>query len=173
MTIKVINTSKRIKKVREKVNTRFEKLFIFNILKQDFCIKATNVIEIAEVPVILTNSKSSDLIRGVINIRGKILPVIDFTYRAGLSKSIKLEQKEIYNLIITKLENNILVAILVNDIEYRLKDGIITSNTFDAIKSKIAFSLAIIGEKEYPILDINDFIYTEDISNINKIIDSF
>lgn len=75
----------------------------FIIGEEEFCINILSVQEIRgwENPTFLPNSLT--FMKGVLNLRGTIVPVIDLRYRFGFSSA---EYSEITAIIILKQENN-------------------------------------------------------------------
>lgn len=57
----------------------------FKLENEQFAINVAKVIEIMEVPPITKVPKSPDFMKGVINLRGNVLPVIDTRIKFGLS----------------------------------------------------------------------------------------
>lgn len=88
----------------------------FKIKEEVFALEVEKVIEIMEVPKITFIPKAPKYMKGVINLRGKVIPVIDAGLKFGL-KSIEMTINSC--VIIIKLEqeeNDIEFGILVDQV---------------------------------------------------------
>ncbi len=89
---------------------------IFYLLDQPYAVLASHVREMVEMPKTVSVPKSPPHIRGVINLRGKVIPVIDLRMKMGIQSQVKetdelvslLEQREIdHRNWITELESSV------------------------------------------------------------------
>lgn len=62
-----------------------EQVVVFNLLGATYGIDITRVREIITVPVITRIPRVPDYLKGVINLRGGVIPVIDLALRLGLA----------------------------------------------------------------------------------------
>lgn len=89
----------------------------FKLGHESFAVKVSKVIEILEVPHITKIPKSPFFMRGVINLRGMVLPVVDTRLKLGL------ESKEdtvntciiVFNIMIE--ESEVMVGALVDAVQ--------------------------------------------------------
>ncbi|MEJ5361821.1 MAG: chemotaxis protein CheW [Spirochaetota bacterium] len=58
----------------------------FNIGKEEYGIEILKVQEILKLPAVTPLPKSADYIMGVIDLRGKVIPIIDLGVRFGISE---------------------------------------------------------------------------------------
>ncbi len=65
-------------------DTRPRELIAFRIQDQEFCVDIMSVREIRGWTPATSLPQSQDFVRGVINLRGAVLPVIDLSGRLGL-----------------------------------------------------------------------------------------
>ncbi len=61
-----------------------EPLLTFKIERQSYGLPITNVVRIIEIVTITPLPGAPDIIQGIINLRGKAVPVMDLRYRFGL-----------------------------------------------------------------------------------------
>lgn len=71
-------------KLRE--NARSQKYLTFNIANEDYGISITTVKEIIGMMKITNIPKTPVFIKGVINLRGKIIPIMDLRLKFGLAE---------------------------------------------------------------------------------------
>lgn len=107
----------------DKIGTKIHEIIAFRVGKQEFSINVTSVREIRGWTSATILPKAPRYIRGVINLRGAVLPIVDFAVRLGLPTAeptarnviivVQIEQKQIGLLvdavsdIITLDHNNI------------------------------------------------------------------
>jgi len=71
---------------------------IFNLLKDQFAVSANNVREMVAMPKVISVPQTPDYIRGVINLRGQVIPVMDLRLRMGM-KSLVDEVKNLIQIL--------------------------------------------------------------------------
>ena len=89
----------------------------FRIGDETFGVRIGSVREIVRVPEITTVPNAQDTIEGVINLRGKIIPVIDLRKRFGQTE-IQPDKKN--RILVVELESK-LVGLIVNSASEVLK----------------------------------------------------
>ena len=87
----------------------------FKIGKEYFAISVYKVLEIIQFEHITQIPNSSDFIKGVINFRGGIVPVIDMHKRFNLEKS-ECESRMVVVADIHNRENNVTMGLLVDQV---------------------------------------------------------
>ncbi len=71
---------------------------IFVLLDEHFAVSASHVREMVAMPKVVTLPRTPDYIRGVINLRGKVIPVMDLRLRMG-KISLADEVKDLIQLL--------------------------------------------------------------------------
>jgi len=89
----------------------------FRIGNETYGVRIASVREIVRVPEITAVPSAPDLIEGVINLRGKIIPVMDLRKRFGQT-DIQPDKKN--RILVVELENK-LVGLIVNSASEVLK----------------------------------------------------
>ena len=89
----------------------------FRIGEETFGVRIGSVREIVRVPEITTVPNAQETIEGVINLRGKIIPVMDLRKRFGQT-DIQPDKKN--RILVVELENK-LVGLIVNSASEVLK----------------------------------------------------
>ena len=96
---------------------KFFQLVVFRIGKESYGIGIEAVHEIIKVPDITAMPDAPDFFEGVINLRGKIIPVIDLRKRLRLKRS---EKNRSSRILITENQDR-LVGLLVDSVAEVLK----------------------------------------------------
>ena len=68
----------------ESLNANGQKLISFSIAAQEYCVDVMAVREIRGWTMATTLPASPDHVRGIINLRGTVLPIVDLSARLGL-----------------------------------------------------------------------------------------
>jgi purine-binding chemotaxis protein CheW len=89
----------------------------FRIGEETFGVRIGSVREIVRVPEITTVPNAQETIEGVINLRGKIIPVVDLRKRFG---QIEIVPDKKNRILVVELENK-LVGLIVNSASEVLK----------------------------------------------------
>lgn len=85
---------------------------VFTLEKQEYGINISYTQEIIRIPQITNIPNMPDFIEGVINLRGKVIPVIDPKKKFGLAQT---ERSSDHRLLILDLEG-INIGIIVDDV---------------------------------------------------------
>jgi purine-binding chemotaxis protein CheW len=89
----------------------------FRIGDETFGVRIGSVREIVRVPEITSVPNAQDTIEGVINLRGKIIPVMDLRKRFG---QVEIQPDKKNRILVVELENK-LVGLIVNSASEVLK----------------------------------------------------
>ncbi len=71
---------------------------IFNLLDEQFAVSTSYVKEMVAMPKVVTVPRTPDYIKGVINLRGKVIPVMDLRIRMGM-ESMSVEVNKLIQLL--------------------------------------------------------------------------
>lgn len=89
----------------------------FRIGEETFGVRIGSVREIVRVPEITAVPNASETIEGVINLRGKIIPVMDLRKRFGL---VEIQSDKKNRILVVEMDNK-LVGLIVNSASEVLK----------------------------------------------------
>ncbi len=89
----------------------------FRLGKEEFAANVSNVLEILEMPAITSIPYAPEYMRGVINLRGKVLPVLDTRLKFGLKVSDDTVDTSIIVLRISLEGKEIEIGALVDGVE--------------------------------------------------------
>ncbi|WP_020533358.1 chemotaxis protein CheW [Flexithrix dorotheae] len=102
---------------QEEENSQNIKSFLsFRLNKEKFAMEVEKVIEILEVPRITHVPKAPEYMKGVINLRGKVLPLIDTCVKFGLP-AIDLKIETCIVVVAIQINNEMIqFGILVDEV---------------------------------------------------------
>jgi purine-binding chemotaxis protein CheW len=138
---------------KEKIEAQvFNSYLTFMLGNEHFAVDVIKVEEILEVPKITNVPRSPDYLRGVINLRGNVLPVIDTRVKFNMSE--------------TKLELDTCIVVLELEIEGEL---ITLGALVDAVTEVIELQLNDIK----PSPSIGSSYHPEFIEGVTRVHDNF
>jgi len=144
-------------------------LLIFSLANEEFACRTDQVKEITRMMETITMPKAPSFIKGVINLRGKVIAVIDLASQLGLPSS---EPGEESRIIVAEVEDNI-VGLLVDSASEVLR--LSTENiepTPAVIENKIDTryiqGIGRIGNRLFVLLDLNKVLSSEEVESVEE-----
>jgi len=144
-------------------------LLIFSLANEEFACRTDQVKEITRMMETITMPKAPTFIKGVINLRGKVIAVIDLARQLGLPSS---EPGEESRIIVAEVEDNI-VGLLVDSASEVLR--ISTENiepTPAVIENKVDTryiqGIGRIGNRLFVLLDLNKIFSAEEMESVEE-----
>jgi purine-binding chemotaxis protein CheW len=95
---------------------RSGKHLIFRLASSSFCIRVANVQEILKIMEITFVPQISPSVKGVINLRGRVIPVVDLRIRLGFPKQAYGEQTCIIVLRTQSSGPDMLTGVIVDEV---------------------------------------------------------
>lgn len=147
-------------------DTQKDKYLIFKLSNESYGIEIIFVKEIVGFQKIIKVPKTEDYIEGVINLRGKIIPVIDVRTRFKIEK---LDYHDRTCIVITSFKN-LTVGLIVDSVSEVL--NITPENMDDApitrknTKNRFIKNMAKVGNEVKIILDMENFLNEKESESI-------
>lgn len=94
-----------------------ERFLSFNLDKEEFCIEIGKVREIMGMTTINALPQTPDFIKGVINLRGKIIPIIDLRSKFGFESRDYTDRTCIIVVDLPDEDGSILMGVVVDTIK--------------------------------------------------------
>ncbi len=142
-------------------DTTKDKYLTFEIDNEEYGIDISYVIEIITVCAITWVPETPDFLKGIINLRGSIIPVIDARLR--FKKPAK-EYDSLTCIIVIEYENYKvgLIVDTVNEVTYIPEDKIsIPPNAKLKYQNKFIKSIGKVGKDVQLLLDLDKFLFLE------------
>jgi purine-binding chemotaxis protein CheW len=137
------------------------KYLTFALDREEYGLEILGVREIIGLMEITTVPQVPEYVKGVINLRGKIIPVIDLRLKFGI---VKIDYSKETCIIVLDI-NNILMGIVVDRVCEVLdiaKDSIEPTPCFGArVKSDFIKGMGKVGDKVKILLDIEKILFTD------------
>jgi len=148
------------------------KYLTFTLAEEEYGIGILKVKEIIGIMSITTVPQTPEYMKGVINLRGKVIPVVDLRLKFGMEA---MEYTERTCIIVVEIEGDnrkIQMGIVVDAVSevMNIKAGDIedTPNFGSRLNTEYILGMAKIGGKVKILLDIGKVLSTEEVSLINK-----
>jgi purine-binding chemotaxis protein CheW len=151
---------------------RIEKFFIFAFGQKEYAVPALDITEIIIPGSLISVMKQSEIVMGVVNIRGTIVPVVNLRQRLEVPKDYLVDEDS--RLLVFTLKQGSYVAVIADRIGYRLRDGILQRppEEPDPHQKKV-FSTAFIADKKYQVFFIEQWLEPEEIKILQNIAESY
>ena len=148
--------------VREtKEDTTKDRYLTFEIDNEEYGVDISNVIEIITMSAITWVPETPDFLKGVINLRGSIVPVIDARLRF---KKPEKEYDSLTCIIVVEYENYTVGVIVdtVNEVMFISEDKIsLPPNAKLKYQNKFIKSIGKVGKDVQLLLDVDKFLFLD------------
>ena len=154
----------------EDIDNQSNKYLMFNLGKEEYCIDIKRITAIEELPQITTIPGMPNFVKGVINLRGKVIPAVDLRLRFGIEEKEYDDRTCIVIVSVNESTIGLIVDIVLEVHEIR-KDDIGDPPSFKNASGKeqyITAGLAKKGEEVKIILDVEKIISNEDKEVIDQ-----
>ena len=142
----------------------------FKLAQEHFAIEVMKIMEILEVPKITKVPHAPDFLKGVVNLRGGVLPVIDARIKFGLPSIAMTVDTCILVLSIELNEENITVGALVDSVSevFEMEEKHIQPSPSIGAKYRADFIQGMIKEKDQfmMLLNIDKVFSSEDLESL-------
>jgi purine-binding chemotaxis protein CheW len=154
--------------MKQEMNLSVDSYLSFRLGEETFAVNVAKVLEILEVPRMTKVPKSPEYMRGVINLRGTVLPVIDTRIKFGLTATDYTVNTCIVVLNVA-IEGEVLVlGALVDSVQEVLEIGeeqVKPSPSIGAkYKSEFIRGMVKLDEHFVMLLDIDQVFSSDEIS---------
>jgi purine-binding chemotaxis protein CheW len=141
----------------------------FRIGNETFGVRIASVREIVRVPDITAVPSAPDTIEGVINLRGKIIPVMDLRKRFGHSD---LQPDKKNRILVVELENK-LVGLIVNAASEVLKippsEIAAPGSVFAEGESSYVTGVGKLKDRLIILLDISKLLHRQEFKQLEEV----
>jgi purine-binding chemotaxis protein CheW len=144
----------------------------FKLSGEHFAIEVMKIMEILEVPKITKVPQAPAFLKGVVNLRGGVLPVIDARVKFGLPPIEQSVDTCILVLNIDLEEENIVVGAMVDSVSevFEMEEKHIQPSPSIGARYRADFIKGMIKEKDQfmMLLNIDKVFSTEDLETIKE-----
>ncbi len=154
---------------RKKQDTELLQLVTFSIGEEEFGVDILKVQEIIRTMEITKVPRAPSFVEGVINLRGKVIPIIDLRKRFGLDS----RDHDKHTRIIVIEINNMIVGFVVDSVSEVLR---IPASTVEppppvvaGLESEYISGVGKLEDRLLILLDLDRLLSSEERENLNRI----
>lgn len=148
------------------------KYLTFNLANEEYGIGILKVKEIIGIMPITTVPQTPEFVKGVINLRGKVIPVLDLRRRFGMESMNYTERTCIIVVEIAGKTGNVMIGVVVDSVSEVLNikaDVIEETPAFGTrVNTDYILGMAKIGKGIKILLDIDRVLGAEDIAQLEQ-----
>ena len=152
------------------MDTRSGKYLVFELNKEDCCIHVLKVKEIMGVQEITAVPQIPHFVKGVINLRGKVIPVVDLRLKFGLPEAGYTQHTCIIVVQVQKESIQTLVGIVVDSVAEVLNitpaDIEDTPNFGQGADTPYLLGMAKIKGRVKLLLNIDEVLVSQDLCTL-------
>jgi purine-binding chemotaxis protein CheW len=148
-------------------DTQKDKYLTFRIASEDYGIAIANVTEIIGIQSITEIPEMADYIKGVINLRGKVIPVMDIRLRFKLPPR---EYDERTCIVVVEIDGTSvgLVVDTVNEVADIPEEQVEPAPKSKREGGSYIQGIGKIGQEVKILLDINRILYEDELETISQ-----
>ena len=149
------------------------KYLTFNLMDEFYGINVDRILQIIAIPDITKIPKTPPFVKGVINLRGKIIPVIDLRLRFKLPEQEYNDRTSIVIIKIKTEKSEIFIGIIVDKVIEVLDihaNEIEKTPTFGVeLDTQFILAMAKVKSKVVALLDISKILTDIELTQIEKV----
>jgi purine-binding chemotaxis protein CheW len=154
----------------EDLEQQADKFLMFKLGEEEYGIDITRITAIEELPQITSIPDMPNFVKGVINLRGKVIPAVDLRLRFGIEEK---EYDDRTCIVIVSVDSSTigLIVDIVSEVHEIGKNDIGPAPAFKNASGKEQYiaGLAKKGDEVKIILDVEKIISNEDKAELDQI----
>lgn len=157
---------------RDEQSARAGKYLTFVIADEEYGLEILKVREIIGIMDITAVPRTPDYVKGVVNLRGKVIPVIDLRLKFGMEEAERTEETCIIVVSVNDLEIGIVVD-RVSEVQDISGHHIEDAPEFGAqVDTEFILGMGKVGDSVTILLDITSVLGSGDVSAVRNIIEN-
>jgi purine-binding chemotaxis protein CheW len=150
------------------------KYLTFKLADEEYGLEILKVQEIIQMQAVTKVPRTPDYVRGVINLRGKVIPVVDLRKKFSLDTTKDTEKTCIIVVQITSDAGVVVMGIIIDEVKEVLDikaENIEETPSFGAsINTEFILGMGKIGNSVKILLDIDKVMSAQDVAVIQKVV---
>lgn len=164
-----VATNERV--VANQADNRSGKYLVFELNGEECCIQVLKVREIMGVQDITSVPQTPNYVRGVINLRGKVIPVVDLRLKFGLPEVEYTQRTCIIVVQVEKDSRKMMMGIVVDSVAEVLNittsDIEDTPNFGQGVATPYLLGMAKVKGKVKLLLDIDEVMTSQELHGLD------
>lgn len=149
------------------------KYLTFNLALEEYGLEILKVQEIIGLMDITRVPRTPDFVRGVINLRGKVIPVIDLRLKFGISSQDDTERTCVIVVQVARADTHVTMGIIVDEVSEVLD---ITGSQIEPppefgemVSTDFILGMGKVSQKVVMLLDIDKVLSRGELSLVKKV----
>ena len=152
------------------------KYLTFKLAEEEYGLAILKVQEIIQMQAVTKVPRTPENVRGVINLRGKVIPVIDLRRKFGFEATQDTEKTCIIVVQISQGDGIVVMGIIIDEVKEVLDiraENIEETPSFGAsINTEFIMGMGKIGANVKILLDIDKVMSAQELNSIKKSVQS-
>jgi purine-binding chemotaxis protein CheW len=150
------------------------KYLTFKLAQEEYGLEILKVQEIIQMQAVTKVPRTPDYIRGVINLRGKVIPVVDLRKKFVLEMFTDTEKTCIIVVQISNIDTVVVMGIIIDEVKEVLDikaDDIENTPSFGSnINTEFILGMGKVNGNVKILLDIDKVLSTQEFNNIQNLV---
>jgi purine-binding chemotaxis protein CheW len=146
------------------------KYMTFQLAREEYGLEILKVQEIIQMQSITRVPRTPEFVRGVINLRGKVIPVVDLRMKFGIDRAEDTEKTCIVVVQIRHADGVVVMGTIIDEVREVLDipgESIEDAPSFGAsIDTEFILGMGKIGQNVKILLDIDRVLSGEDLDHV-------
>ena len=156
------------------VGNRLEgKYLTFKLAEEEYGLEILKVQEIIRMQTVTRVPRTPEYVRGVINLRGKVIPVIDLRSKFSMPLQEDTDKTCIIVVQVNRGDHHLVMGVIIDEVREVLDisaDSIEDTPSFGAsINTEFILGIGKVGDTVKMLLDIDKVLTASEVEQISKI----
>lgn len=155
---------------------RAGKYLTFDLASEEYGLEILKVQEIIGIMAVTRVPRTPEFIRGVINLRGKVIPVVDLRLKFGMETKEDTRRTSIVVVQVTRQGRQVVMGVIVDDVSEVVDiDGasIEPAPEFGAnVDTEFILGVAKINQKVVMLLDVDKILSGGEVALVDQVTES-
>jgi purine-binding chemotaxis protein CheW len=146
------------------------KYLTFRLAEEEYGLEILKVQEIIQMQAVTKVPRTPDYVRGVINLRGKVIPVIDLRKKFGITSVNDTEKTCIIVIQIAQNSGRVVMGIIIDEVkevlDIKAENIEETPNFGISIDTQFIMGMGKIGQSVKILLDIDKIMSIKELNDL-------
>jgi purine-binding chemotaxis protein CheW len=152
------------------------KYLTFKLAEEEYGLEILKVQEIIQMQAVTRVPRTPDYVRGVINLRGKVIPVIDLRKKFSLEAVKDTEKTCIIVVQIANKDSHVVMGIIIDAVKEVLNikaENIEDTPSFGtSVNTDFILGIGKVGTSVKILLDIDKVMSAKELSDIKQVVET-
>ncbi|MBP1931516.1 purine-binding chemotaxis protein CheW [Ammoniphilus resinae] len=146
-----------------------KKIIVFRLLDQEYGVELKYVKSIERLESVTKVPRTPKFVKGVINLRGIVTPIIDLKERLGLPQAELTEESRVIIVELDGLEAGFIVDSANDVLDIPLQSIEPAPNVFQGVRFEFLEGIAKLDQRLLVLLNFNKVLNLEEMDQLSKV----